>query len=96
MSSWLFKARSKTVVGQNTTGQQGSIKASDGDDQPQMIQKATTDQIYRPSVTPGQPGLLPVYISVYNLDWTELLPLIKAKFPKQTFDEKVNAAEYSY
>lgn len=90
MPSWIFKARSKTGVVQNTTGQEGSSEASEGENQPEKMKKAVTDLIYRTTVTPGQPELFPVYISVYNLDWTELLPYIKAKFPNQTFD-KVNA-----
>lgn len=89
MPSWLNKARSKTGVVQNTTGQKGNSNASEGESQPQMVKKAMTDQIYRPPVTPGQPELCPVYISVYNLDWTELLPYITAKFPNQSFDKVI-------
>lgn len=96
MPSWLFKARSKTGVVQSTTGQEGSSNASEEDNQPQMVKKAMTDQIYRPPVTPGEPELFPVYISVYNLDWTELLPYIKEIFPNQSFDDEVKSANYSH
>lgn len=96
MPSWLSKARSKTVV-QNTAAQEGSSSTSDGGNQPQMVSRATTDyQMYRPTVTPGQPELLPVWISVYNLDWFELLPYIQTVFPDQKFDKEVNAVEHSH
>lgn len=40
---------------------------------------------------PGQPALLPITISAYNLDWDELLPFLKRTFPEQKFPVMVSS-----
>lgn len=61
-----------------------------------MKKAATEYPMYRSIVTPGQPELILVWISVYNLDWAELLPYIQSVFPDQNFDEEVNAIGYPH
>lgn len=53
--------------------------------------KAFTDYgMYHPVAKHGQPELIPVWIKVYNLDWDELLPVLKDAYPNKKFPENVS------
>lgn len=74
--------------GKSNTTNPDANRNPDGD---RPLSKAFTDNgMYHPVAKHGQPDLIPVSISVYNLDWDELLPVLKDAYPNQKFPENVS------
>lgn len=101
MPSWFHRAhsRSNTEVldgksGKSRTTKPDSSKSPDGE---RPLLKTSTDYgMYHPVAKHGQPELIPVWIKVYNLDWDELLPVLKDAYPNQTFPENKMGVEDHY
>lgn len=94
MPSWLRKSysRSKTEVLDGKSGKSKTTRpdAGRGPDGERPLVKMSTDYgMYHSVAKHGQPDLIPVWIKVYNLDWDELLPVLRDAYPNQTFTENV-------
>lgn len=95
MPSWLRKALSRANTealdvqsGKSRTTKPDASKSPDGE---KPLLKTSTDYgMYHPVAKHGQPELIPVWISTYNLDWDELLPFLKQVYKNHEFPESVS------
>lgn len=83
-------SRAEPLIGKSGKSRTTNPDANRNPDGDKPLTKASTDYgMYHPVTKHGQLELIPVSIKVYNLDWDELLPVLKNAYPNQTFPENV-------
>lgn len=83
-------SRAEVLKGKSGKSRTTNPNANRSPNGERLLVKASTDYgMYHPVTKHGQLELIPVSIKVYNLDWDELLPVLKDAYPNQKFPENV-------
>ncbi|KAL1860455.1 hypothetical protein Daus18300_009229 [Diaporthe australafricana] len=100
MVSWLRKSysmpKTNSLARESGKDKTKNPDASNSPDGGRPLVKASTDYaMYNHAVDrPGQPERVPVCIHAYNLDWDELLRVLRVAYPNHEFPDNLGVEDH--